>query len=318
MIRFVCHQDIVPMLWDRAVLTAACPTVLATFDLLNALTGDAQWDALVEDDYQAVLPLPHRTKAGISYIYTPFFLPRMGIFAPKPVDAQKTLAFFNAIPEKYRQVDLLLNPINDTDLLPYEKVELVSHITYLNRPYNEMANGFSTNTRRNIKDAEKHFLTIEKNEKFLEPIISLFKDNRGKSRSVHYKNQDYQHLADAAKLLIKENRLDVVGVFNPDQRLMAGALMVRDVDRFWFWFSGRDEAMAETKPMFFLINEYLKSICDSGALFDFNGSTNENVARLYKGFGGLPYPITLIQHSQIGIKPLLALKQKVEKILPKK
>ena len=318
MIRFVCHQDIVPNLWDRAVLTAACPTVLATFDLLNALTGDAQWDALVEDDYQAVLPLPHRTKAGISYIYTPFFLPRMGIFAPQPVDAQKTLAFFNAIPERYRQVDLLLNPSNDADLLPYEKVDLLSHITYLNRPYEEITNGFSTNTRRNIKNAEKHFLTIEKNEKFLEPIISLFKDNRGKSRSVHYKNQDYQHLADAAKLLIKEDRLDVMVVFNPEQRLMAGALMVRDVDRIWFWFSGRDEAVAETKPMFFLINEYLKNICDSGALFDFNGSTNENVARLYKGFGGLPYPITLVQHSQIGIKPLLALKQKVEKILPKK
>jgi len=298
MIRFVCHQEIVPSLWDHAVLTAACPTVLATFELLDALTGDAQWDALIEDDYQAVLPLPHRTKAGISYIYTPFFLPRMGIFAAQPVDAQKTLDFFNAIPDKFRQVDLLLNPGNDVTLLPHNKVELVSHVMYLNRPYDEMAKGFSTNTQRNIKDSEKHFLTIENNEKFLEPIISLFKDNRGKSRSVKYKGQDYQHLANAARLLIKDNRLDVLGVFNPDQRLMAGALMVRDIDRIWFWFSGRDEKMAENKPMFFLINEYLKNHCDSDILFDFNGSTNENVARLYKGFGGLPYPVFMLTHSR--------------------
>lgn len=301
MIRFVQHQEIDPVSWDRAVLKAACPTVLATYQLLDALTGDAQWDALVEDDYKAVLPLPYRTKAGIAYVYTPFFLPRMGIFAPQPVDSQTTLDFFNAIPGKFRQVDLLLNPCNDATLLPSEKVELVSHVTYLNRPYDEMAKGFSANTRRNIKDAEKHFLTIEKNEKFLEPIISLFKDNRGKSRSVRYKNQDYQHLATAAKLLIKENRLDVVGVFNPEQRLMAGALMVRDVDRVWFWFSGRDEAVAETKPMFFLINEYLKTLGDSDTLFDFNGSTNANVARLYKGFGGLPYPVIMLTHSRSAI-----------------
>ena len=318
MIRFVCHQEIVPELWDRAVLTSACPTALATFELLNALTGDAQWDALVEDEYKAVLPLPHRTKAGISYIYTPFFLPRMGIFAPKPVDAKKTLEFFNAIPDNFKQVDLLFNPCNDATLLPSEKVELVSHVTCLNRPYDEMAKGFSTNTRRNIHAAEKHFLTIEKNEKFVEPIINLFKDNRGKSRSVHYKSQDYQHLAEAAKLLIKAKRLDVMGVFNPDQRLMAGAFMVRDVDRTWFWFSGRDEAVSEAKPMFFLLNEYLKNLSDSGIMFDFNGSTNENVARMYKGFGGLPYPIVLVQHSQKGIKPLVTLKRKVAKILPKK
>ena len=311
MIRFVCHKEIVPALWDRTVLTAASPTVLATFDLLNILTGDAQWDALIEDDYQAVLPLPHRSKAGISYIYTPFFLPRMGIFATQPVDAKKTLEFFNAIPDKYQQVDLLLNPGNDDSLLDVEKVELVSHVTYLNRPYDEMEKGFSTNTRRNIKDARKHFLTIEKNEKFLEPIISLFKNNRGKSNAVHYKNQDYQHLTDAADKLIKENRLDVLGVFNPEQRLIAGALMVRDVDRIWFWFSGRDEEMAETKPMFFLINEYLKNISDSGTLFDFNGSTNENVARMYKGFGGLPYPIIMLTHSRKAFGAVLKLKKKI-------
>ena len=311
MIRFVQHQNIDPVLWDRAVLGAACPTVLATYQLLDALTGDAQWDALVEDNYKAVLPLPYRTKAGIAYIYTPFFMPRMGIFAPQPVDAQTTLDFFNAIPDKFRQVDLLLNPGNDATLLPTEKVELVSHVTYLNRPYEEMVKGFSTNTRRNIKAAEKHFLTIEKNKKFLEPIISLFKDNRGKSRSVHYKSQDYQHLIAASKILIKENRLDVVGVFNPDQRLMAGALMVHDVDRIWFWFSGRDEAVAETKPMFFLINEYLKNLGNCDTLFDFNGSTNANVARMYKGFSGLPYPVVMLTHSRKGLGVVVKLKKKI-------
>ena len=311
MIRFVCHQEIDPSKWDRAVLTAASPTVLATFDVLDALTGDAHWDALIEDDYQAVLPLPHRTKAGISYIYTPFFLPRMGIFAPQPVDANKMLDFFNAIPDKFQQVDLLLNSSNDDALLPTEKVELVSHVTYLNRPYDEMEKGFSTNTRRNIKDARKHFLTIEKNEKFLDPIISLFKDNRGKNRSVHYKNKDYQHLTDASNILIKENRLDVLGVFTTEQRLIAGALMVRDVDRTWFWFSGRDETMAEAKPMFFLINEYLKSLSNSDTLFDFNGSTNENVARMYKGFGGLPYPVIMLTHSRKALGAVLKLKRKI-------
>ena len=41
--------------------------------------------------------------------------------------------------------------------------------------------------------------------------------------------------------------------------------------------------------MFFLLDEYIKQHAGEQISLDFNGSMNENVARLYKGFGGLPY-----------------------------
>ena len=299
MIRYVKHQDIDPKRWDNAVKNAANHSVFGTYEILNILSGDQNWDAVVEDDYMRVMPLPYRLKYGIPYIYTPFFLPQMGVFSTSPLDAETTLKFFNIIPRRFIQIDLLFNPYNDISKLPENQICLISHEMKLQEDYESLCANFSQNTRRNIKSAEKHFLTIEYNPKLVENIIQLFQNNRGKSPQVHYKEQDYQNLNRAAQYLLGLNLLDVVGVRDAEQKLIAGALLVRDHQRVWFWFSGRDETAADSKPMFFLLNEYLKNKCESDLTFDFNGSVNENVARLYRGFGGIPYPIMLLQHSRL-------------------
>ncbi len=43
-----------------------------------------QWDALVLDDYQAVMPLTWRSKFGIRYLYQPAFTQQTGIFSASP------------------------------------------------------------------------------------------------------------------------------------------------------------------------------------------------------------------------------------------
>lgn len=108
MIRFVPHTDIDPVQWDAAVHHALFPTVLCTYEMLNILSGDAQWHALVQDDYVAVMPLPARSKMHVHYLYTPFFISQMGIFSSQPVSAQLTKDFLNALPRRYKQVDLPL------------------------------------------------------------------------------------------------------------------------------------------------------------------------------------------------------------------
>jgi hypothetical protein len=232
----------------------------------------------------------------------------MGIFSEEPTDAQKTLLFFNAIPKKFLQVDLLLNAHNHADLLPEHQLQCVSHLLDLNAPYDSLCANFSQNTRRNLKSAEKHFLTLEKNDGLIENIIDLFQNNRGKDAAVHFGAHDYLVLQKAAEFLVPKGQLEVLGVRDAEQNLIAGTLMVRDGQRIWFWFSGRDERAAESKPMFFLLNEYIKENCESPLMLDFNGSNNKNVARLYQGFGGVPYSLVMLQHSRLKILEILKAK----------
>lgn len=297
MIRFVKHTDILPEKWDEAILRSQSPTVLATYHLLNALTADSAWDALVMDDYTAVMPLPHRVKLGIHYIYTPFFLPQLGIFSPTPTNAETTLAFFNNIPTRYKQIDLLLNTTNDVGLLKNETIRLVSHQLSLQKPYEQILADFSQNTRRNIKAAQKHSLTYFEDEMIINDVIHLFKQNKGKGKNVHYGENDYQTLLKTAEQLLEKQKLIVAGVLNTNKKLVAGAFFLHDYTKIHFWFSGRDDEASEGKPMFFLLNEYIRRHAESDKNLDFNGSSDPNVARLYKGFGGILYEIPMLHHT---------------------
>src|SRR5687768_1600053 len=60
-----------------------------------------QWDALVLNDYEAVMPLTYNKKYGISYLYQPFLTAQLGVFG-KTVNAELVEAFLAAIPSRFR------------------------------------------------------------------------------------------------------------------------------------------------------------------------------------------------------------------------
>ncbi len=298
MIRWVKHTEIDPIRWDETIQQAQFPTLFCTFQMLDLLTAEASWDALILDDYDYVMPLPVRAKMGIQYVYFPFFVSQLGIFSSKNVTAQIVSDFLNALPKEYKHIDLTLNPSNDPAYIQQYTISLISHQLDLNTDYDNLYNNYAQNTRRNIKTSYKHELSISRDKISTEEIIRLFCNNRGKRKEVHFKSRDYEILTNVAAQLKKLNCLETWGVHAEDGTLMAGALFVKDFNRYWFWFSGRDNQYAEAKPMFFLMDEFILAHADEECVLDFNGSMNENVARFYKSFGGQPYDIPAISYTR--------------------
>lgn len=298
MIRFVKHQDIDPARWDETIRQSQFPSLFCTYNMLDILTGNDTWHALILDDYAYIMPLPERSKFGIHYIYSPFFVSQLGIFSAKETTAQIVSDFFNAIPRTVKHIDLLLNTTNDHDFIKAYTTALVSHQLDLGRSYQDLSAGFSQNTKRNIRAAQKHNLTLQHDECSVEDIIQLFSTNRGRKKEVHFKPKDYEILTSAAKQLKKLNCLQIYSVCTEDGHTIANAIFVRDYNRYLFWFSGRDMMYADSKPMFFLLDKFIEEHAEEQSVLDFNGSMNENVARLYKGFGGQPYEIRMINYSK--------------------
>lgn len=298
MIRFVKHQDIDPARWDETIRQSRFPSVFCSYEMLDILTGDDTWHALILDDYAYIMPLPERSKFGIHYVYSPFFVSQLGIFSAKETSAQIVSDFFNAIPKTVKHIDLLLNTTNDHAFIGQFTTAMVSHQLDLSHDYQDLSTGFSQNTKRNIKAAQKHNLILHHDECNVEDIIHLFSTNRGKKKEVHFKPKDYEILTAAACQLKKLNRLQIYSVCTDDGQTIANAMFVRDYDRYWFWFSGRDTQYADSKPMFFLLDKFIEEHAGEHSILDFNGSMNENVARLYKGFGGQPYEIRMINYSK--------------------
>jgi hypothetical protein len=290
MIRFLKHSEIDKDRWNKTAKEALNTTIFVDFDFLSI--SSPAWCALVEDDYHSIMPLPVRSKLSIKYIFTPFFYNRLGIFSKEVISTEKVKEFVDAIPKKFKQVDLVLNENNPSELIEQKTIHLVSHQLDLNYTYDNLFHQYSQNTQRNIKSAKKNNLEYIEDASYKE-IIQLFRQNRGKQKAVHYKKRDYYQLMRLAHYAHNRGCIDNIGVVS-DNKLIAGAFFLKDKDRIWFWFSGRDNSQADKKAMFFLLDEYIKRHAEQNMMLDFNGSMNENVARLYKSFGGQAYRFPML------------------------
>ena len=296
MIRYLKHSEIDSEKWNQAVRNSLSPNVLAEYELLDLLTGNDTWHALVDDDYKVVMPLPTRQKGVLKYVYTPFFLPQMGIFYRQDIRMSVYVHFLEEISKHYVLADVLMNEQNAQDIDELEfPPHFVSYTLSMHLPYNELYSQFHENTKRNIKAAQKHQCRITVQEEKVADIIALFRTNKGSEEAVNFRDEDYTRLQKVSDYLLEHNLLEIYGVRTNDNKLAAGALFVKDGKRRWFWFSGRDNQLSESKPMFLLLDAYIRDHAESDLYLDFNGSSNPNVARLYQGFDGKRYTIPFVR-----------------------
>jgi hypothetical protein len=288
MLQFLKHYEINKEKWNQCIQHSFFPTFCADFDFLAIANPD--FCALMLNDYEVVMPLPVQKKFLLPYIYHPHFIIVLGIFSKIEPSQELIEDFLNAIPMRYLRIDLLLNTFFN-----HPKVStLYSYRLSLQKKYDELYANFSDNCRRNIKSSEKYKLRYEERES-IEEIITLFKDNRGKKNRVPYTEKDYKMLERLAHYAKSVHRLEVVSVFDVQNKTVAGALFFKDEHKTWFWFSGRDEKSAEKKAMFFLLNEYFKRNAETKTVFEFCGSMNPNIARFNAGFGAEKYKVALLK-----------------------
>lgn len=298
MIQFVTSDHIDPKRWDDAIYSSQFPTIFASYQFLSI--SCRTWGALMDKEYLILVPLPYNVKFGVHYIYTPPFISRLGVFSKKNIKSPEICEILNQIPSKFVLKELILNQCNDLD----KGTMFTSYQLSLESSFETIYSSFSSNTKRNIKDATSKSLTYSDHVE-IEEVIQLFKNNRGKELSKKIPQNHYDILSKLAQHAENNTLLDRVAVHNAQGVLVAAALFLKDQDRIWFWFSGRNNEYADQKGMFFLINEYLKQHSNRKVILDFNGSNNPNIARFYAGFGSQKYTYPLYQRYNSFINPFI-------------
>src|SRR5829696_5857665 len=95
--------------WNAAIDAASNGLIYAYTDYLDCMCD--QWDALVLNNYESVMPLPWRKKWGVHYLYQPFLTAQLGIFGLE-MNAGLIHSFLTAVPKKFRYWDFSVNHQN--------------------------------------------------------------------------------------------------------------------------------------------------------------------------------------------------------------
>ena len=287
MIQYLQHKDIDKTKWDATI--AECGNIYAYSWYLDIVHPN--WEALVEDDYQSVMPLTGGKKFGINYLYQPYFVQQLGVFSKSPMSAETTEAFLKAIPAKYRFAEIRLNEGNTfgegAQGVEYHRNVLLD----LNQDYENICSNYHTNTKRNLAKAESNNLQLVTSV-IPYHVVALFTDNRGALLN-KWGDAEYARLTALTKVAVNRNNAFILGVTEKSVgQLICAAIFMKTNNRITFLFSGLTVEGKQRQAMTYLLDQVIRKYANQPITFDFEGSDDENLARFYLGFGGqeVKYP----------------------------
>jgi hypothetical protein len=253
------------------------------------------WQALVDDDYDSVFPVPGFSRFGIQYIATPVFLQQLGAFSPDKPASEAIGEFLDYMPDFFKLIDLCVEQKIDTG--GYKVTEKANFVLDLSEPYETLYDNFSNHCRRNIE------LSIKKNPELVsditpDEIINLFILNKGKDiRGI--KIRDYQRLKDLMNFCIKNKKGRIIGVRATRKRLVFGVFLVEIHGSKTILFVVNTLQSRERRIGYFVVNELIRNYSSTRTILDFAGSSIPSVASFMESFGCEKIPFYRIYRNKL-------------------
>ena len=295
MIEYYPHKKIDNEKWDDCIAHSANEFVYAYSWYLDRVNPD--WDAIILDDYQAVMPVTRAVKMGIKYIYPPLFTQQLGIFSPEMPSEKLVNEFINLIISKYKYAQIRLNeynPVNEAQ--DYHVRQNNNHEIDLSFSYNTLFEKYNRNCKRNIKKAENCGLEIR-------PDISagtfaaFIKDNL-EDQIRQLKRKDYQKLVNLTGYLLHRKAGELYGCYSPEGILCGAALFLITKSRCIFSVCASSDYGKQCQAMYLLVNYQIRKYAGNKMIFDFSGSNIPGIAYFNSTFGSeiRHYPVITFNH----------------------
>ncbi len=255
------------------------------------------WKGLVFGDYEAVFPLTHRRKYKIAYLYQPFFTQQLGLFC---TNAANYKTYYNAaipfLKKQYKHISIQLNHYSTT----YSEVNTAPNFELtLNASIDELRKQYNSQTKRNLKKAQKADLVVVDNL-LSHDVIELFKNSKGKEVE-EVKRKDYDRFELICQAVSSQGKIRCLSVLKSGQ-LIAGAIFFYSSNRFSMVMLASNEEAKQTAASTLLIDHMIEQYAGSDHVFDFEGSRIPSLARFYKGFGAQNNPYGIFRYSLIPFK----------------
>jgi len=253
------------------------------------------WEALVDDDYDSVFPIPGRSFFGIQYIATPIFLQQLGAFSPdKPASAALS-EFLYFLPDFYRLIDLCVEQKIENE--GYKVTEKSNFELDLSKPYEELWNNFSPHCRRNIETSAKKVRELV-TDVTPDELIDLFIMNKGKEIK-GIKPRDYERLRNLMNFCIKNKKGRIIGVRASGKRLIFGIFLIEIIGSKTMLFIVNTPGSREKRLGYYAVNELIREYSSTRTILDFAGSSIPSVASFMESFGSVNVPFYRIYRNRL-------------------
>jgi hypothetical protein len=280
LIRYLRHNEIDKAKWDNCISGSVNELIYAYSWYLDIVSPG--WDALIEGDYEAVMPLTWNRKFGICYLYGPYFAQQLGVFSIKRGLINDVSDFIGSIPEKISFAEFNLNTENGMkkDLLINKRKTFELDI---GKPYNELKKNYSRSNLNNVKKALNRNIKIE-NSINITDIVSFYKRAYRDLGFKFLKKYHYKNFRKILESTAKNNKLESYIALTQDDIVCAMCIFLMSSNRSLI-FSASDKLGKKYSAVFLLIDRFIEDHAGKNLILDFAGSNIPGIAYRNKGFG---------------------------------
>ena len=293
MINYLKHNEIDREHWDSCVKDTRGAKPYGFSWYLDIMSPE--WEALIDDDYDSVFPIPGLSKYGIKYIATPIFMQQLGAYSPDKSQTKALNEFLDFIPESYRLIDLCVGQMIDNDRF---KVTLRTNYELdLSKPYEKLRDNFSNHCKRNIDKSAKKKPDLS-DDVSPDELINLFINNKGAGIK-GIKTRDYQRLKNLMNFCLKNKKGRIIGVRTSKKRLIYGIFLVEIKGNKTMLFVVNTTESRQKRTGYYIVNEIIKESAGTKTILDFAGSSMPSITSFMESFGSNNNPFYRIYRNRL-------------------
>jgi len=294
-IRYLRQGEIDIERWDNCICNSINSLPYAFSWYLDRIA--VTWDALVMGDYLYVMPLPTGRKVGIRYLMQPLFMQQLGIFSPSGTSTELVNLFLEAIPGKFRYINLNLNSLNYPVSVPFSLKENTNYQLDLSLDYSDLCSGYSENTKRNLKLSGKNGLQVV--EVHNPNAFTDFVKESFSKKVTGIQERHYSGIRALINFTALHHSGRILGVYSQNNSLCAAAFFLNSAGKHFYLLAASNQEGAELRAMFLLVDHYIKARAGKQEILDFEGSNRAGIARFFAGFGAVPAKYQTIMRNRL-------------------
>ncbi|MEO6288435.1 MAG: hypothetical protein ABIO76_00865, partial [Ginsengibacter sp.] len=271
-IYYLQYENIDKVKWDQCIDSSTNGLIYGYSFYLDAMSK--HWDALVSEDYSAVMPLTWNKKYGIYYLYQPFFAASLGIFGNN-ISADVVKIFLDNIPGKFKYWDFYLNKENVFQVEGYDLYERKNYILPLQKEYEHLFANYAKSHVRNIKRAKELDNIVKKNIP-IGFVLTLAKEQTKSFSPV--RDKDYENFSKLFSILEQKSLAVTYGVYSSQQQLVASSVYFFSHNRAYYILVGNHPNGRTSGASHLMIDHFIQEHAGESMILDFEGSDIKNLA----------------------------------------
>lgn len=288
MIRKVDTQNLDAVRYTQCLRASAQYEFQAELEYLKTTHDD--WEFLIFNDYEAVMPLPIKRKLGIKFVIFPPLIQQLGVFS-KVDDMALNETFYHDLKTHYNVYYYAFSAKNQ---LP-NSLKRRKNYYIPSAPYREILKQYSTNRRRNIRPQDKNNIGLNISQgKDINDYKSFFDQHILGLETKRLKSYYFEIL----RRLYDQEWLNIYEV-KKDQQLCSVAMILCGSRRNYLLGFINDKSISSNASS--MVIDYILQHTIEATEFSCFGSNIPSVEMFYKRFGAKMETYAYLQNSKLGL-----------------